>query len=69
MSKGNLNLEIKLLSNNMKVGVLPLDKETIDYLKVNHLVEKAASEDTELHGPLPTVENVIFDVINDSMVL
>ena len=60
---------IKLLSNNTEVGVLPLNKEITDLLKVKHLVEKAASEDTKLHDPLPTVKNIIFDAIYDSMVL
>ena len=49
--------------------MLPLNKETIDLLKVKHLVEKAASEDTKLHDPLPTVKNIIFDAIYDSVVL
>ena len=62
MSKGNESSAIKLVSNNMEWGVLPL-------LKVKHPVGKAASEDTKLHGPLPTIENIIFDIINDSMVL
>ena len=34
MSKRNVNLAIKLLSNNMKVGVLPLNKKTtVTYYK------------------------------------
>ena len=69
MSKGNVNSAIKLLSNNMEGGVLPLNKERTDLLKMKYPIEKAASEDTKLHGPLPTVENIIFDVIDDTMVL
>ena len=67
MSKGNVDLAIRLLSNSMEVGVLALNKETIDLLKVKHPVEKGGSEDTKLHGPLPTVENIISDVIDDSV--
>ena len=69
MSKRNESSAIKLVSNNMKGGALPLNKETKDLIKVKHPVGKAASEDTKLHGPLPTIENIIFDIINDSMVL
>ena len=69
MSKGNVNLATKLLSNKMEEGVLPLNKETIDLLKVKHPVGKTASEDTKLHGPLTNVKNIIFDVMGDSMVL
>ena len=36
---------------------------------MKHPAGKAASEDTKLHGPSPTVENIIFDVIDNSMVL
>ena len=67
MSKRNESSAIKLVSNNMKGGVLPLNKETTDLIK--HPAGKAASEDTKLHGLLPTIENIIFDIINDSMVL
>ena len=51
----------------MEGDVLPLNKEKIALLKVKHPVGKVASEDAKLHGPLPTVENIIFDVITDSM--
>ena len=53
----------------MEGGVLPLNNKTIDLLKAKHLVGKAASEDTKLHDSLPNVENIIFDVIDNSMVL
>ena len=69
MSKGNVNSAIKLLLNNMEGGVLPLIKETITLLEAKHPVGKAASENTKLHSPLLTVENIIFDVIDDSIVL
>ena len=68
MIKGNVNSAIKLLSNKMEGGVLPLNMETIHLLKVKHPVGKTASEDTKLHGPLTTAKNIIFDVMDDSMV-
>ena len=52
----------------MEGGVLPLNKETIDLLKVKHPVGKTASEETKFHGPLTTVKNIIFDVMDDSMI-
>ena len=69
MSKGYVNSVIKRPSNNMEGSVLPLSKESIALLKVKHFLGKAASEDTKLHGLLPTVENIIFDVICNSMIL
>ena len=68
VSKGNLNSAIKLLSNNMEGGILPLNDQTIELLKVKHPEGRKAEEDVKLQGPLPTVENVIFDVIDDKMV-
>ena len=47
----------------------PLNKETIALLKAKHPLEKAASEETKLHGLLPTIKNMIFDIIVNSMVL
>ena len=68
-NKGNVISTIKLLSKNREGGVLLLNKETIDVLKMKHPTGKAVSEDNKLYGLLPTVENIIFNVINDSMVL
>ena len=65
MSKGNVKSVIKLLSNNTERGVLPLNKETIALLKVKHPVGKALGEATKLLGPLPTLENIVFDFIED----
>ena len=42
MSKGNVNLAMKLLGNKMEGSVLPLNKETIDLLKVNHTRRKSS---------------------------
>ena len=69
MSIGHVNSSIKLLSNNMEGSELPLNKETIDLLKVKVPVGKATSEDTKLHGLSPTVRNIIFDVISNSIIL
>ena len=33
MQKGNINGAIKLLTNNMQIGILPLKKETMPLLK------------------------------------
>ena len=68
-NKGNVISTIKLLSKNREGGVLLLNKETIDVLKMKHPTGKAVSGDNKLYGLLPTVENIIFNVINDSMVL
>ena len=61
LSKGNVNLAINLLSNNMEEGIVfPLNKESIALIKVKHPVRKAASEDGKLRDPLPTLEIIIL---------
>ena len=60
---------MKLLSNNIERDVLPLNKESVALSKKNHPVGKASSGDTKLRGPLPIVKILIFEVINNSMVL
>jgi len=52
----------------MEWGVLPLNDTTIELLKLKHPEGREATEDVVLQGLLPTVENVIFDVIDDTMV-
>ena len=69
ISNRNVNSAIKLPSNNMKGRALRLNKESIALLKVKYPVGKAASEETKLRGLLPTIKNIIVDVINDSMFL
>ena len=69
IGEANVNSTIKLLCNTMERGIPPLNIETIELLKLKYPEGREANEDAKLKGPLPTVENVIFDVINNSMVL
>lgn len=70
MQKGNVNSAIKLLTNNMEGGILPLSEETVELLKIKHPASKnIVNEDVLLQGPLQTVERVIFNVIDETMVL
>jgi len=52
----------------MEGGILPLNDQTKELLKVKHPEGRKAEEDVKLQGPLRTVENIIFDVIYDKMV-
>ena len=42
MQKGNVNGAMKILTNNMQNGVLPLNKETISCLRQKHSEPKNA---------------------------
>lgn len=69
MLKGNVNGAIKLITNNMAGGILPLNDQTLELLRTKHPEGKEAQEDALLPGEIPTVEPIIFEVIDDNMVL
>ena len=68
MQKGNVNGAIKLLTNHMKNGVLPLTKETLDMLKQKHPSPSPATQEVLLPD-LPIMTHPIkFDNIDADMV-
>ena len=69
MQKGNINGAIRLLTNNMQGGVLPLNEETINLLHQKHPKSQEPNAEFLLHGPESTVEPVIFDAIDEAMVM
>ena len=69
MQKGNVNGAIKLLTNNMKGGILSLNDQTMELLRAKHPEGKNATHDALLPGEPPTVQPIIFEVIDDEMVL
>ena len=68
MAKGNINGALKLLSNNMSNGILPLNDETLQLLQQKHQDAQQVSEDTLLQGNIPEVHPVLFEEIDDEMV-
>ena len=69
MQKGNVNGAIKLLTNNMKGGILPLNEQTMELLRTKHPEGNAASEDALLHGEIKIVQPIIYEAIDEDMVL
>ena len=63
MKKGNINGALKLLSNNMQNGVLPLNEDTLKLLKQKHPPAKPASPEILLSDPPKQVHPVIFESI------
>ena len=55
MLKRNVNGAIKLLTNNMRVGALPLNEETINLLRQKHPKGQEPKAEFLLQGPEPTV--------------
>ena len=54
MAKGNINSTLNLLTNNVEIGVLPLDKNTLSKLIQKHPKGKTASQDILLKWSFTT---------------
>ena len=69
MQKGNVNGALKLLSNEMSNDILPLTEETLSQLEIKHPGNRDASADVLLNGPIKQIHPIVFDAIDEEMVL
>ena len=69
MQRGNVNRALRLLTNNMSNGVLPLSKETLQLLNLKHPAAQEAHHDLLLQGPVKLIHNIVYEDINESLVL
>ena len=68
MQSGNVNAAIKLLSNNIHNGILPLNDETITLLRQKHPDQQKASQSVLLTDTPEEIRPVKFEVIDAEMV-
>jgi len=68
MEKGNVNGALKLLTNNMANGILPLNNQTLNLLHLKHPEAKEVSADVLIQGPKPRIHPVIFDEIDEDLI-
>ena len=68
MKKGNVNAALKLLTNNMKDGILPLNIQTLNSLKEKHPKSKDASIDILLTYISRREHPIKFEGIDEEMV-
>ena len=68
MKKGNVNVALKLLTNNMKDGILPLNIQTLNSLKEKHPESKDASIDILLTDISQRVHPIKFAGIDEEMI-
>ena len=68
MSNGNINGAIKLLSDNMQNGILPLNDETLKLLKQKHPDRKAPTNDASLSDTPIQIHSVRFEDIDSDMI-
>ena len=69
MEKGNVNGAIRIVTNNMGGGILPLNDETLSLLEQKYPEGREVNEDFILQGPISTVNPIVYDVIDGSRVL
>ena len=59
----------KELMQSMKGGILPLNNETMELLRTKHPEGKEAIADALLPGEIPMVQLIIFESIDEEVVL
>ena len=64
MKKGNVNSAMKILSDNMKNGVLPLTKQTLYQLQLKHPKGKEVSQEILLTDKPEPIHPVKFEGID-----
>ena len=69
MQKRNVNGALKLLTNEMSNSILPLTEETLSQLEIKHPDNRDASADVLLNGPIKEIHPIVFDAIDEEMVL
>ena len=68
MQKGNVNGALKILTNNMSGGILPLKDGTLQLLNLKHPDAKDNSQQTLLQGPIQKMHPVMYDDIDEEVI-
>ena len=69
MQKDNVIGAVKLLTNEMSNGILPLTEKTLSQLEIKHPDNRDASADVLLNGLIKEIDHIVFDAIDKEMVL
>ena len=69
MSKGNVNRALKLLTDTMHCGILPLNKETLELLVQKHTEPREPSPDILIQGPARPIHPVEYDDMDKSVIM
>ena len=68
MQQGNTGGAIKVLTNNMQNGVLPLNEKTLELLRQQHPIASPASESVLLTNDIEKVYAIKFENITEELV-
>ena len=69
MSKGNINGALKLLTDNMHSGILPLNKETLELLIQKHPEPREPSPGILTQGPTRPIHPAACDGMDESVIM
>ena len=69
MQKGDVNGALKLLTNNMANGILPLNEETLKLIKQKHPEAQDLTPDVTLQGPLQRVHSIEYERIDEALIM
>ena len=69
MSKGNINDALKLLTENMSNGILPLNDKTLMMLKQKHPEANEPPQEVLLQGPTRPVHPIVYEDMDESLIL
>ena len=69
MSKCNVNGALKLLTNNMSNGILPLTDATFQLLKQKHPESREPPPGLLIEGPIRKIHPVVYDDIDEFLIL
>ena len=64
MEKGNVNSAMKILTDNIKNGILPLKRQTLNQLQLKHPEGKEASQEILLTDTPETIHPIKFESID-----
>ena len=67
MSKSNVNGALKLLTNNMPNGILPLTDATLELLKQKHPKSREPPFEVLIEGPMREIHPVLYDDTDESL--
>ena len=69
ISKGNVNRALKLLTDNMNSGILPLNKETLELLVQKHPEPREPSPDMLMQGLTRSIHPTAYDDMDESLIM
>ena len=69
MSKGNDTRALKLFTDSMYSGILPLNKDTLELLVIKHPEPREPSSDILMQGPTRPIHPIAYDGMDELVIM